>query len=321
MESDGSKQPSYLRVCDRVAIVGATHGNEVTGLQLLRYLENNPEELGRSTFSCKTVLGNPLAIKKRARFVDCDLNRCFLKTELQTKVNSVKYERQRAQYINQLLGPKGMDTPNRYDMIFDLHNTTANTGILLLFHRSDILSLQIAEYLSKLYSNVRVCLWRDQDQPLLPTVAYSGMTVEVGPVAHGCINSKLYLETKNVISSALDFIEQHNKAFQQNKSPSPPKELSLKVFQRAGNPIMFDTCKSGLFKTMIHPDFEGKDWIELNEGDPIMISAEGKTITWQKTNCDFSPAFPFFINEAAYYGLGIAFVLASMEDVHFPRHW
>ena len=51
--------------------------------------------------------------------------------------------------MNNLLGPKGSDSPTRADVIFDLHNTVANTGVLLLLHSNDVFAHQIAQHIVK----------------------------------------------------------------------------------------------------------------------------------------------------------------------------
>ena len=45
----------------RVAIVGGTHGNELTGIYLVKKFDRAPELIGRSTFETITLLANPKA--------------------------------------------------------------------------------------------------------------------------------------------------------------------------------------------------------------------------------------------------------------------
>lgn len=53
---------------------------------------------------------------------------------------------QRAKEINKLFGPKG--TPDAYDVIFDLHNTTSNMGCTLILESSkDHFNLQMMNYI------------------------------------------------------------------------------------------------------------------------------------------------------------------------------
>ena len=56
------------------------------------------------------------------------------------------YEVRRAQEINQIFGPKG--SPDAYDVIFDLHNTTSNMGCTIILESSkDHFNLQMVNFI------------------------------------------------------------------------------------------------------------------------------------------------------------------------------
>lgn len=60
--------------------------------------------------------------------------------------DDLPYEVQRAQEINRIFGPKG--SPEAYDVIFDLHNTTSNMGCTLILESSkDHFNLQMMNYI------------------------------------------------------------------------------------------------------------------------------------------------------------------------------
>lgn len=60
--------------------------------------------------------------------------------------DELPYEVQRAQEINRIFGPKG--SPEAYDVIFDLHNTTSNMGCTLILENSkDHFNLQMMNYI------------------------------------------------------------------------------------------------------------------------------------------------------------------------------
>lgn len=60
--------------------------------------------------------------------------------------DGLPYEVQRAQEINRIFGPKG--SPEAYDVIFDLHNTTSNMGCTLILESSkDHFNLQMMNYI------------------------------------------------------------------------------------------------------------------------------------------------------------------------------
>ena len=60
-----------------VGIFGGTHGNELTGITLARQWMKNPAPVKRSSFHTSVAMGNPRAVEKGYRLIDCDLNRCF----------------------------------------------------------------------------------------------------------------------------------------------------------------------------------------------------------------------------------------------------
>jgi succinylglutamate desuccinylase len=115
------------------------------------------------------------------------------------------------------LGPKLSKAP-KADLILDLHSTTSNTGILLLCHPQDKFAHQIIAYLQSLYSNISGCLWADTESPLLPSIGRSGITVEVGPIAHSTSNSFLYQFTKKILNDILVYTEKHNTYIRTNDS-------------------------------------------------------------------------------------------------------
>ena len=78
---------------------------------------------------------------------------------------------------------------------------------------------------------------------------------------------------------------------------------------------------------MIHPELQGRDFLPLNNGDPIFLShgleverfaAEASTLPDAAgCACGESTIYPFFIGEAAYYekGKDMAFMLARKETL------
>ncbi len=112
-----------------VAVCGGTHGNERTALELARHYSRHPHLLERPSLpasAVRVVLTNERAVAANVRFVDTDLNRCFLRKELDlgpAGFPETNYERRRALELNALLGPKGAASP-AVDFLVDLHNTT-----------------------------------------------------------------------------------------------------------------------------------------------------------------------------------------------------
>lgn len=85
-------------------------------------------------------------------FINLDLHQICIKCPWMCLFQSapggdeLPYEVQRAQEINRIFGPKG--SPEAYDVIFDLHNTTSNMGCTLILENSkDHFNLQMMNYI------------------------------------------------------------------------------------------------------------------------------------------------------------------------------
>lgn len=61
----------------RVAVCGGTHGNELSGVYLVRELLKEEKEKEQKPLSAMLVLSNPWAVQQCRRYVSTDLNRCF----------------------------------------------------------------------------------------------------------------------------------------------------------------------------------------------------------------------------------------------------
>uniref|UniRef100_A0A0G4G0W7 Aspartoacylase n=1 Tax=Chromera velia CCMP2878 TaxID=1169474 RepID=A0A0G4G0W7_9ALVE len=220
-------------------IAGATHGNELNGLHLVKYmLRTSTTQLHRKTLEVKAIISNPEAANENRRYVEEDLNRCFVTSRLAETAaildeeeavtngdakrgehKRVSLEMRRAVELDAELGPKHSPSPNT-DFLIDLHGTVSNTGTLLLMAEGDGLALEVAAYLCSLDPSVRVSFWPSggDENPFLPTVARSGMTFEVGPCPHGSVRAGQFLTTRNLITEALDYLDRRNQRLSQATS-------------------------------------------------------------------------------------------------------
>ena len=187
----------------RVAIVGGTHGNELLGVQLIGMLEQRPEETSRPSFESVCVLANPEAVRRNTRYVTTDLNRCFSAEALAAEVGD-SVEARRAQELDALLGPKASDAP-QCDLCLDLHTTTSKMGTCLMMAREDGLAIELAAHLQRKLPSTRIVFWAKprMEQPTLPTIARSGMTVEVGGLPQGVCTAAAFRETRELIRLSL----------------------------------------------------------------------------------------------------------------------
>jgi succinylglutamate desuccinylase len=303
-----------------VAITGGTHGNESNGVQLARHLLRNPHVAARPSFSTTVMLTNVAAIEANLRYVEEDMNRCFLAKDLADETLTSTIETRRAKEINAALGPKG--SADATDYIIDLHNTTANTGVALMISPTDELSHQLAAYLCSVDPAVRVCNWTKglADYALLPTVGKHGMTFEVGPTPTGCVVGASYARSLRLLLAALDYLHAHNQAA---AAPAPPPaeqwvEQTLDVFCNAGKRD-FPRGEDGELAAMVHPQLQGTDFAPLRRGDPVFQTHALETIRFgEELGADDAaaadePLYPYFVNESAYYEKGVAFALATRE--------
>jgi succinylglutamate desuccinylase len=155
-----------------VTITGGTHGNETNGVELAKHLLRTPTFTARPSFKTRVLLTNPAAVEKNVRYVDEDLNRCFAQALLDDDSRG-STEAVRARALNAVLGPKGSAAPAT-DLIIDLHNTTAATGVCLLTAPDDALCLGLAASLIEADPAVVLATWQERPRAECappPTVA------------------------------------------------------------------------------------------------------------------------------------------------------
>ncbi|KAK2879754.1 aspartoacylase [Channa argus] len=297
----------HINEARRVAIFGGTHGNEMSGVTLVSLWMKNSTEIQRKRVETKPFITNPKAVEKCTRYVDTDLNRAFTPENLSTPGGGhLPYEVQRAQEINRMFGPKG--SPDAYDVIFDLHNTTSNMGCTLILESSnDYFNLQMMNYIKKAIAPAS-CLVLLNEHPLLKystsrSVAKHPVGLEVGPQPQGVLRSNIFEAMRVILKHALDFIE----LFNEGMEFSPCTVEVFRVLER----IDYPRDANGNIIAMVHPTLQDCDWEPLNPGDPMFQTFDGKTIHYQGS----CTVYPTFINEAAYYEKQQAFVTTRRETL------
>ncbi len=282
----------------KVAIIGGTHGNELTGVYLIKKFEQLPRLIERSSFKSLTLLANKRAIAAGKRYIEKDLNRCFLQQELENQ-NLITYEDREAKIINQMLGPKGNP---QVDMIIDLHSTTANMGITIIPSSNHPFNLCLGAYLTQIYPFVKIYSWSysEEEDGFLRSICNLGCTVEVGAVPQGVLSATLFQQTEKIIQSILDYVEAYNNG-QKCIVPS-----SVTIYE-AMEFIDYPRNNLGELQGMIHPQLQYKDYEALNPGDAMFLTFDDRTINYEGQ----STVYPVFINEAAYYEKAIAMCITQ----------
>ncbi len=285
-----------------VAIAGGTHGNELTGVHLLRHWRTHPEEITRESFATELHLANPEANKEVRRYINQDLNRQFNIHDLNNP-DLLGYEQQRAKSLDSLLGPK--ENP-RVDFVIDMHTTTANMGMSLIFNANDPLVIGMAFYIKQKMPHAALFYHpheRLEDNFLTSMGRLNGLLIEVGPIAQGLLNYQVYSATHNAVTHALDYLEQINTGQPMNL---PEAMQGYQFIEK----IPLPENERGEITAMVHPDLQDKDYHAIKPGDPLFITLAGETIVYQGQ----STVYGAFINEAAYYDQNIG--LSVMKKVN-----
>lgn len=288
----------------RVAIVGGTHGNERIGVYLVNKFKQSPHLVNRQHLSTICVNANPQACQSNQRYVDTDLNRCFLAADLENK-QLTQYEALQAKALDQLLGPK----VNTEDFLLDLHSTTAHMGLTLILVNDHPFNLHLAAYLAHRNPRVRVYRWTQagKENAFISSICELGFAIEVGPIPQGILLASLFEQTETLIHEILDYLEQVN----QGHPPPLPNHLIL--FQHL-EVIDYPKTPAGELAGMVHPQRQGMDYQPLAPGEPLFMTFQGETLCYQgKTT-----VWPIFINEAAYYEKGVAMCLTQKQELSLP---
>jgi aspartoacylase len=288
----------------RVVIVGGTHGNELTGIYLVKKFRRYPHLLKRKSFEAQTLLANTKAIAANRRFISRDLNRCFGADDLANPFLA-SYEEQRAKEIAAQLTP---ESSSNVEVIIDVHSTTSNMGFTIIPSVSSPLILRLAAYLRTLNPLVRVCLGMqsNQETSVLRSLSPLGFTLEVGPIPQGVLNAYYLQQTEKLVHGILDYLDALNYG---NLLPVHP---SLTMYQMVSC-VDYPRDLSGELDALIHPRLQSRDYKPLNHGEPMFLKLTGESVPYleRDTVC------PIFINEAAYYDKQIAMILTHKHLLSF----
>ena len=289
------------RKFERVAICGGTHGNELTGVSLVRKWQADPSPLRRESFEAEPFLSNPKAVEENRRYIDQDLNRCFLSADLADPTLS-GYEQNRAKVINRRFGPKGEAT---YDLLIDLHTTTANMGSTVIIQREDWFARKIASYLSEAAPAVKILAYAGaEDYPFLAEVTDNSIEIEVGPVPQGVIRTDVVQQTEELTRRILDYVDAYN------RGEAEEKERTFQVYTFGPN-LDYLRRKDGTIWSAVHPSRQDRDFEKVEPGDPMFITFDGETVPYEGSE----PVWPIFVNEAAYYEKKCAMTLCTLEEI------
>ncbi len=276
----------------RVALVGGTHGGELTGVFLVNKFQQSPQLIQRDGIETISLIANEKAVAIGTRYIDTDLNRAFNRQELENP-QLTNHEQSLAKKITRRIKEE------KIDLIIDLHSTTANMGLTIILHSNHPYLTKLAAYLTQINSKVRILQHTlNKESSYLISSAEFGITIEVGAVANGLLDAKLFQETENLVHAILDYLEAENKGQPLSTPPSFTKYSAIGT-------VDFPRNEQGEIQAMIHPQLQFQDYQPLHPGNPIFITFDGEEIFYQGNET----VYPVFINEAAYYEKGTAMCL------------
>lgn len=290
-----------------VAICGGTHGNELTGVYIVREMQKQKMERVGSV-SITNVMTNPRAVDAGTRYTEVDLNRCFTDVQLSSKITeSTPYELRRAQELNAQLGPKG--SAGAVDLLIDLHNTTANMGLCFIFYSIDWITLHIYKYIKSRMNSVPVrAIQLDipiSDAYSLESVGKHGFAIEAGPQPNGVLRADIFNMVKEAVELSLAWLQEFSSGHTFEGGTVEAYTLVKSVD--------YPRDSAGKITAAIHQDLQDNDFKLLQSGDSIFLTFSGETLKY-----DGEALYPFFVNECAYYEKKIAFHLAQRKTYSFP---
>eukprot|EP00035_Acanthoeca_spectabilis_P038515 m.53816 g.53816 ORF g.53816 m.53816 type:complete len:367 (+) comp9168_c0_seq1:113-1213(+) len=325
-----------VRTC---AIVGGTHGNELTGVALVgKWRRLGTKCLSRPSVNAFTLLGNPAAVLAESRYVDCDLNRCFSPTILRRpcSIEDGPAEEARAKVLALELTARGAQ------LCLDLHNTTSSSNCLIVSRANDLFALHCALAMASAAGTLGYELklwmpaewaqphsWAECPEPIessetksspfanVGSVAPSDIGIELGPQPHGVLHAWTVELAQVLVDAALDFCEDFN------SGKCCPQSDNVEIFSlsHAVPYPDFDfespasTAAPGQrLRTIIHPRLQGSDFSKLNPCDEAFVQLDtGDTISYGGDACH-----PVFVNEAAYLSRGTAFYACTRHVISLP---
>ncbi|NAW65365.1 aspartoacylase [Photobacterium halotolerans] len=292
-----------MKSINSVAVVGGTHGNEFSGIYLLRKWQQDARSITRESFTTQTLFANPKAHEENKRYLDSDLNRQFAVEDL-ANPDLANYEQSRAKVMNAVLGPKG---DAKTDFIIDLHNTTSNMGPTLIVLQSDDFNIRMGAYV-KAHMPEAVVVFEDQiplaDHKFVCSIAQQGVIVEIGPQPQSVIRQDVLDWMETMTGHILDYVDLYNKG---QLPELPPTYEAFRYTETLKLPENAQGERIG----MVHKNIQDNDFRPLHGGDPIFTLFDGSEICWDG---DYE-AYPHFINEAAYYDNNLAMSLAEKITV------
>ena len=280
-----------------VLVVAGTHGNEVNAPWLLQQWQANSDLIDAAGLAVQKVIGNPEALRRRCRYVDRDLNRCFLPEQLEQEAPGLEF--QRAGELLWLHGPSG-EQPCA--VAIDLHSTTAAMGNSLVVYGRRPADLALAALVQGALGLPIYLHEADAQQTGFLVESWScGLVIEVGPVPQGLLNARVVEQTRLGLETCLRALDQAH----QGLARLPD---ALVVHRHLGS-LDLPKAENGEPQALVHPELQGRDWQDISSTQVMFRAADGT----DRGEAWVEGEIPVFVNEAAYAEKSIAFSLTRRE--------
>ena len=278
-----------------LAIIGGVHGNERTGVEVLRQWQRQDFSSQFPGLKCHYFLANPKAIAANQRYIDRDLNRCFRQRDLNNTALG-GYEYGQARQLARQIAEADID------LIIDLHTTTAAMGTTLILNQSQPVLLNLAAYLSQADPSIRVLQYAPQaDLPYIRGLCELGLTIELGPVPQGINDPTAIATTQRTVVKILNYL-------QALTSGNTPQLNNCTIYQQIET-VDYPRDETGQIIADISPQI--KDYQAIQPGTPLFTNRRGKITPYRGR----STVYPVFIGEAAYIEKGIAMALTQRRTI------
>jgi succinylglutamate desuccinylase len=279
-----------MSTLSKVIIVGGTHGNEFTGVQIVKhyqeYLTQKFPEL-----KLEFILANPEAHKLNTRFKDEDLNRAFQ----YLNEDRTSYEHKRAHEIKNIIQKEKC-------LVLDLHTTTSNMGSTVIVSHYNTLNLSLCSALSREIKDCRIIGAPDPQSKYLASQSDFGLIIEVGPVANGVVSAAPLEKSLVIVECILKEVMNEKIAL----------HGSLEIYEEIQD-VAYPTDGKDQITGYIHCSFQDQDFVELEGTYTPFKSFKNQNM---EMNVE-EKLYPIFINEAAYYPQQLAFTLCRKNMIIF----
>ncbi len=292
-----------------VFVVGGTHGNEYTGVWVIKTIDRAKKRIDSQypSLNITTLMGNPEAHMQNKRFVDEDLNRKFSRESLlglDLDDDDLPHETLRAREIDQLIGPKfdlDENDPEAAHVVVDLHSTTSNMGVTIIVAAGDPVMTKAAAYVRQKCEEAGEkvhCLLHTHEsrhaRPNLSSTGRHGFTIEVGPVPQGVVRHDAVEKTERALHALLEFMQCYNddatsldktlrSMYEKNKFRVPCfKSATASRKQEMSGRISWDSVPENpnFPSLMVHKNLQDKDYQQVRTGDPLFVDLDGVEVPY-----------------------------------------